>query len=104
MAQPNPKATFVQLESDFTIYRDLTNAGIIGFPDLPTLLQKLANLNDPLLKRLYYTIKIAGDKYATAQAEPLGYYACIAIHNSAIDANWDGGSDALPYGNPNTPA
>jgi len=102
MAQPNPGAFFVQLSSDAIILGHLSKLGLSQnvFDDV----QKLISLDDPLLKRLGYVIKIAGDKYGAQQNKSVGWYATIAIHNSAIDDKWNGGSEADPYGNPNTPA
>jgi len=100
--QPNPGSTFRQLESTYAIYQKLAAAGL--GPNVFLDLQKLFGLaNDPELVRLGYTIRIASAKYGQAEAKPLGWYATIALHNSAIDAGWDGGSDANPYGSPNTP-
>jgi hypothetical protein len=100
--EPNPGAFFVQLQSSAVIASHIAALGLN--PNVFEDLDKLVNLNDPVLVRLGYTIKLAGQKYGTAAGKPVGWYATIAIHNSAIDAHWDGGSEAQPYGNPNTPA
>jgi len=103
VAQPNPNAIFVQIFSSAAIASRLLADGLVGVDPLQDI-QKLISLNDPVLKRLGYCISIAGPKYATAMAKPLGYYACIAIHNGAIDDKWDGGSADNPYGTPDVAA
>lgn len=100
--QPNPGAFFVQLSSAAVIAAHIAAVGL--GPNVFGDLAKLLTLNDPLLKRLYYVISIPGPIYGNAQGAPIGWYAAIAIHNSAVDKSWDGGSMADPYGSPNTPA
>ncbi len=69
----------------------------IGKGDFATalpILEKAAE-NDPDLKRIYNVIK----SYTGKDAQPLGYYACVVIHNTnAGVGNWV--PDPLPWGQP----
>lgn len=100
--QPNPGAFFVQLQSDAIIASHIAAIGLN--PNVFGDIEKLINLDDAILKRLGYTIQKAGPAYATQAGKSVGWYATIAIHNSAIDDTWNGGSEANPYGSPNKPA
>ena len=101
-AQPNPYAFFVQLTSAAIVAAHISAIGL--GPNIFSDLTALSKVDDALLKRLYYAISIAGSKWATAQSQPVGFYAALAVHNTSIDATWDGGSANSPYGSPNTPA
>lgn len=57
--------------------------------------------NNAELRRLGHVWRNASTTYGNEMARSLGWYATIALHNTAIDESWDGGSLINPYGLPN---
>jgi hypothetical protein len=100
--QPDPHETREQSNYRRIISKHLRKAGFDGAEEVIAHPNRLLASNDPVLRRLGYVLLVSREKGDTTR--PLGYYARIAIHDTAIGPDWDGGGDGNPHGTPDTAA